>query len=139
MQTLDVVFDGQCGVCTRAAAVLARIDRRDRVRLHPAQRPGVLERFGLSAEDAAAAAWAFVDGSPDRRYRGAAAVNRALDAALGGRVLSVLYRLPGMRQLQNRAYRWVAEHRYRLRGVTPWCTQHPEDCADAPPRASCAA
>ena len=130
---LDLVFDGRCGVCTRSAEWLRRRDRRGRIRLHPSQRPGVLERFGVTEAEAAAAVWAFetgASGAPSR-HRGAAAINRALDVALGVRLLMPFYRLPLIRQAQDRGYRWVAEHRHRLRGTTPWCTAHPEDC-DSP-------
>lgn len=125
---LDVVYDGRCGVCTRAAKWLERRDRRGRIELHPAQRPGVLERFGLSDAAADAAAWVFERGT-GRSFRGAAAVNRALDEVCVFPVLLSLYRVPGVRWVQDRAYGWVAEHRSRLRGITPWCTAHPEDCA----------
>jgi len=131
--TLDVIFDGQCGVCTRAAAWLARRDRHGRVALHPAQRPGVCERFGVSAEAARTAVWAIerkVTGG-GAAYRGAAAVNRAVEVALGVRGLSGLYVVPGITALQNRVYRWVADHRHRLPGATPWCTAHPADCGGA--------
>ena len=136
---LDVVFDGRCGVCTRAALWLARRDRRGRLRLHPYQHPGVLERFGLSEAAAHSAAWAFAgEGSRARSYRGAAAIDRALDEALGVKVFLPLYLVPGVRWVQDRVYRWVAENRYRLRGVTPWCEQHPGDCGEASGAASCA-
>jgi len=129
---LDIVFDGRCGFCTRAAARLRRRDRHGRLRFHPFQRAGVLERFGLSDEQARGAAWAFERGErpePGPALRGAAAVNRALDVALGTRVFTAVYRLPGIRRLEDRGYRWVADHRGRLRGATPWCEAHPDDCA----------
>lgn len=156
---IDLVFDGRCGVCTRAADWLRRRDRRGRIRLHPFQRPGVLERFGLAEAEAREAAWviepggvdgargavrgasngaAVGEGSPATRLRGAAAINRALDVALGVRVFLPVYRVPPIRWAQDRAYRWVAEHRYRLRGTTPWCTRHPEDCGALPGPSSCA-
>ncbi|CAG7619530.1 thiol-disulfide oxidoreductase DCC family protein [Leucobacter soli] len=126
---LDVVFDGRCGVCTRAAAWLERRDRRGRLRLHPSQRPGVLERFGLSEAAAQEAAWVFEgEGPAARSYRGAAAVSRALDTAFGLRLLLPLYRLPGVGWAEDLAYRWVAENRRRLPGATPWCETHPGDC-----------
>ncbi|MBN9612120.1 MAG: DUF393 domain-containing protein [Actinobacteria bacterium] len=136
---LHVVFDGQCGVCTRAARWLAARDRRDRIRVHPAQRPGVLRQFGLSEEAASQAAWAIEerDGGT-ASYRGAAAINRALDVALGTRLFLPLYRVPGIQWVQDRAYRWVAENRFRLRGVIPWCQTHPEDCPGVTGPASCA-
>lgn len=130
---IDLVFDGNCGFCTRAVAWVQRLDRHQRVRLHPAQRPGVLRRFGLSNAEAAAAVWAFqppkpATGHPGFRYRGAEAACRAVDAALGIRCFVPVSRLPGIAWVGDRAYRWVAANRSRLRGVTPWCTQYPADC-----------
>lgn len=122
---VDLVFDGYCGFCTRAAYWIERMDRCRRVRLHPAQRPGVRERFGLTRHDTATAAWAF-DG--DRVASGAGAVSIALDAALGIRFFYPLHNLLGVRWIQEHVYCWVAEHRYLLHGVTPWCAAHPEDC-----------
>lgn len=128
---IDLVFDGRCGFCTRAAYRLLLLDRRGRIVLHPFQRPGVLERFGLTEAEARNAAWAFEErspGVPPIRHRGAAAVARAFDAALGVRACAPLYRVPPLRWAADRAYRWVAENRYRLRGTTPWCARYPEDC-----------
>jgi len=135
---VDVVFDGDCGFCTRVAYRVLLLDRRGRVTFHPFQRPGVLERFGLTEEEARQAAWAFEtpvraearadDDAPPIRYRGAAAVARALDAAAGARLAMPLYRVPPLGRLADRAYVWVAENRYRLRGTTPWCSRDPRDC-----------
>ena len=136
---VDLVFDGQCGFCTRAAGWIRRLDRRGRVRIHPSQGVGVLERFGLSEAAAHSAAWTFGSDGAGRTvgHEGAAAVAGALDAALGLRVFLPFYRLPGVRWVQDRVYRWVAEHRYLLRGVTPWCQEHPEDCPGVAGPASC--
>lgn len=132
--TIDLVFDGQCGFCTRAVYALQRLDRHHRLRFHPFQRAGVRERFGLSFEEAHQAVWSF---GPGPRQAGAAAVNASLDAALGVRMFSAVYRVPGLRQVQDHGYRWIADHRYRLRGVTPWCVSHPEDCGLAVAGAGC--
>lgn len=123
---VDVVFDGRCGFCTLAVARLQRLDRRGSITAYPFQRPGVLERFGLTSEEAQSAAWAF---DATARFRGAGAAARALDAALGVRLCVPLYRVPPLRLLADRAYRWVADNRSRLRGSAPWCVQHPADCA----------
>lgn len=132
--TLDLVFDGQCGFCTRAAGWLARIDRRHRIQLHPFQRAGVHERFGLTPEETKAAAWAV---TPTVRASGAGSINLALDTALGTRVFSAIYRVAPARWLQDRAYSWMANHRYLLPGATPWCSAHPEDCELAVDGATC--
>src|SRR5699024_6022982 len=82
---IDLVFDGDCGFCTRSALWIQGRDRDGRVHLHPLQRPGVLERFGLTHEEALSAVWAFRRGGgagagfrSTPPYRGAAAVNLAL-------------------------------------------------------------
>jgi len=129
---LDIVFDGECGFCTRAANWLIAKDPQRRLALHPLQRAGVLERFELTTVDVSSSVWAFerVSGAArPRRIRGAAAIMRAIDVARGGRSMERIMRIPGVRWLAERVYRWVAAHRSRLRGVTPWCAEHPEDCA----------
>jgi predicted DCC family thiol-disulfide oxidoreductase YuxK len=79
----------------------------------------------LSEQQASASVWWL--GADGRRVRGAEAVNAALSAALGTNLPVAVYRVTG--RLQERAYAWVARNRYRLRGVTPYCTTHPEHCA----------
>lgn len=138
--SVDLVFDGNCGFCTRAALWLERADRRGRVEIHPLQRPGVLDRFGLTEQEALGAAWAYrrqADAGAPAPHRGAAAVNLALDAVFGTRIFSAIYRMPGIWWLQDRGYQWIADHRYLLKGATPWCSQHPEDCPGAGADMSC--
>lgn len=93
----------------------------------PFQQSGILAAHGLRLEQAEAAAWAV---APDgRRYRGAAAVDAAVAVALGTRLPLLLYALPGLRQIQDRVYAWVAAHRGRLPGDTPYCDRYPAECA----------
>ena len=61
-------------------------------------------------------------------YAGAEAVNAAVSAALGTRVPLLIYRIPGIRSLEDAVYRWVADHRYRFPGTTPYCESHPVSC-----------
>lgn len=131
---VDLVFDGQCGFCTRSANWIRRLDRSGSIQIHPAQKLGIHERFQLTAADTQRAAWAI---SGTHRLSGAAAVNLSLDVALGLRVFSMLYRFPPVRWIQDRIYAWVASHRYLLRGTTPWCVTHPEDCELAVNGATC--
>lgn len=39
-----------------------------------------------------------------------------------------LYRVPGIRSLQDATYQWVAAHRYRFPGTTPYRESHPVAC-----------
>lgn len=125
-----LVFDGYCGFCTRAVHAVLRLDRRGRVRALPLQGPDVLRLTGLTREDALHQVWWI--GADGRRVGGAG----AMAAVLGG-PLPALYRLPGLRQVADRAYRWVAEHRRLLRGVTPHCVARPEAGCDADVGMSC--
>jgi predicted DCC family thiol-disulfide oxidoreductase YuxK len=126
---ITVMFDGTCDFCTWSAQLIDWLDRQHRIRLVPFQAAGALVTAGLSQPEAEAAAWAITPGG--ERYRGAAAVNLALAVALGSRLPLVLYRLPGLRQLQDAAYAVVASHRHRLPGVRPYCQEYPETCRKA--------
>lgn len=123
---LDLIFDGRCGFCTRAVGWVHQLDRHGRIRTHAYQEPGMLECFGLTESQAHAAVWA-VGGV--RKTAGAAAIAATLDSALGTRFFGGLYRIPPVRIIQDRAYQWVADHRGKFPGVTPWCEQHPENCS----------
>ena len=122
-----LVFDGDCGFCTRSRDLLARLDRHNRVRAVPFQRPEVPEQTGLTAEQLAGSVWWL--GSDGRRAHSAEAANAALSAALGTRLPLAVYRLPLLRQAQEALYRLVAANRHRLPGTRPWCQAYPEDCA----------
>ena len=94
----------------------------------PFQKPGVPERAGLTVEQCREAAWAIEPGG--RQHRGAAAIHAALAWALGLPVLLRVYELPLIRWIEDAVYAWVAAHRKRLPGVTPYCEEHPEECKD---------
>src|SRR5207244_7991750 len=84
-----------------------------RVLAVPNQAPGVLRAAGFTRDDADRAALA-VD-RDGRRYRGAAAVNRALRALdPPWRQIAALYVLPGVRQVEDLGYRLIARSRSRL-------------------------
>ena len=116
-----LVFDGRCGVCTRSAAVVRRWDKRGRVEVLALQQAGVLESVGITREQALHEVW-LREG--DRLSGGAEAVSRLLDVLWGLQFFGLVHRIPGIRQFQNWAYRWVADNRYRLPGATPWCELH---------------
>lgn len=121
-----LVFDGNCGFCTRSRNLLIKLDRRHRMSTVPLQQPGVPERVGVSREELGKSVyWVADDGT---RCSGAEAVNAALSAAVGSTIPLRVYRLPGVRRAQDAAYRWVAANRHRLPGTTPWCGSHPENC-----------
>jgi predicted DCC family thiol-disulfide oxidoreductase YuxK len=119
-------FDGNCGMCTRAVYFVQRFDRTGDLRTRPLQSAEAPERLGVAPSRILdAAKWLDDSGAV---YTGAEAMNAALAAAAGTALPLRCYRLPGMRALQNAIYRYVAGHRYRFPGTTPYCESHPVAC-----------
>jgi predicted DCC family thiol-disulfide oxidoreductase YuxK len=119
-------FDGACGMCTRAHDFLVRHDRTGSLETEPLQGPGVAERLGVPDERLLEAMrWLDSSGAV---YTGAEAWAAAWSVALGTRLPLLVYRIPGIRLVQNAVYRWVADHRYRFPGATPYCESHPVAC-----------
>ena len=111
-------------------ALVQRLDRHRRVRIVPFQRPGVLAEAGLTVADVEGAAWVVDAGG--RRYRGAAAINAAVAAALGWSWLLDVYFWPGVGGVEDAVYAWVARHRSHFPGITPYCQRPGADCASPP-------
>ena len=119
-------FDGKCGMCTRSRNFLLKLNRTGDLLTEPLQTPGTAERLGISdASLMDAVRWLDATGNV---YAGAEAANAAVSAALGTRVPLLIYRIPGIRSLEDAVYRWVADHRYRFPGTTPYCESHPVSC-----------
>ncbi|MDA4107727.1 thiol-disulfide oxidoreductase DCC family protein [Mycolicibacterium holsaticum] len=119
-------FDGRCGMCTRSRNLLLKFDRTGDLRTEPLQADDAARRLGIpESQRLDAARWLDASGAV---YTGAEAVNAALSCALGTPLPLRVYRLPGVRALQEAVYRWVADHRYRFPGTTPYCESHPVSC-----------
>jgi predicted DCC family thiol-disulfide oxidoreductase YuxK len=107
-----------------------RRDRAGRVQAIANQQPGVLERYGVTRDEADQAAWT-VD-PEGHRLEGAAAVNRVL-AEMGGVWPGVarLYQFPPTAPVEEAFYRWFARNRSRFArfGVTPECDEPGANCA----------
>ena len=106
-----------------------RRDRAGRVLVIANQKPGALERYGITRQEADRAAWSIDrDG---RRLEGSSAMNRVLDAVGGPwRVLAAPSRLRPVASLEEGLYRWFATRRssFRRLGVTPECDEPSADC-----------
>ncbi len=106
-----------------------RLNTHNRFGVLPWQTPGLLEKVGLTEQQCMDAAW-YVD-AEGRKHRGAAAINASLHA-LGGiyRVASWVYRVPGLKQIEDWVYAWVARNRYRMPGSTDACKIPTKDLPD---------
>lgn len=119
-------FDGACGMCTRSRDFLLKLDRTGNVQTEPLQSPGVAERLGITpASLLDSVRWLDSSGTV---YSGARAANAAFCAAIGSRIPLTIYRIPGIRFIEDVVYRWVVAHRYRFPGTTPYCGSHPAAC-----------
>jgi predicted DCC family thiol-disulfide oxidoreductase YuxK len=112
-----LVYDGDCGFCTTCVRLLERIGPEAEI---AAWQLTDLAELGLTEAQAAdAVQWVRVDGTVRSGHE-------AIAAALAGaggiwRAAGRALLLPGISWLAARAYRLVADNRYRLPGSTPAC------------------
>jgi predicted DCC family thiol-disulfide oxidoreductase YuxK len=119
-------FDGTCGMCTRSRGLLLKMNRTGNLQTEPLQSPGAAQRLGIQATSLLESVrWLDSSGAV---YSGAEAANAALSAAVGTRIPLAIYRIPGIRFVEEAVYRWVAANRYRFPGTTPYCQSHPSAC-----------
>jgi predicted DCC family thiol-disulfide oxidoreductase YuxK len=119
-------FDGACGMCTRSRNLLLRVDRTGDLQTEALQSPRAAQRLGITPSTLLESVrWLDSSGAV---YSGAEAANAALSSAIGTGLPLALYRIPGIRFVQDAIYRWVAAHRYRFRGTTPYCQSYPAAC-----------
>ncbi len=111
-----LIYDGECGVCQQAVALLRRWDREHVLRFVPFQDRAAIARFGIALPALAAAMHLIL---PDGRvYAGADAMPELLLLFPGKRWLAPVFGFPGVLPLARRIYAWIAIRRHCLvRGV----------------------
>ena len=110
-----LLFDGHCRLCSAGSRRLQRLARKGAVERLDFQDPEVLARFpGLTHEECMREV-KLIDGR-GRTYGGAEAVARMIATRPVLGAWAYLYYVPGLRQLVDLAYGWVARSRYRLMG-----------------------
>lgn len=124
--TPTLVYDADCGFCTRSARWIEARWRPGTARIRPAASidDGELASHGLTRADVEAAAW-WIEADGTAR-RGELAVAGALRAATGwAQVLGRLLALPGFRAVARPGYALVARNRHRMPGASPACALPP--------------
>ena len=109
-----VIFDGDCKVCGRTAKLLAQWDREGALEIIPSQTPGLRERFPWIPERAYVESLQVVRTVDGRTWQAAAALEELLNVLPKGRLISWLFKVPFVRPLADRFYRWFARNRYRM-------------------------
>ena len=120
-----LVYDGDCAMCTRLSAFVARrIRRTSRDFGIVAFQFAELSELGLTeAECTAALQWVDADGVA---HAGPNAIARLLRSGrVPWRPLGWALSAPGASRVAWPVYQWVADNRHRLPGGTPACSMPP--------------
>ena len=120
-----VVFDGDCKVCTRLSRVLRQWDSGKELEVVSSQQPGVTARFPWIPMRAYADALQLVAAN-GTTWQGAAAIEQLLTVLPRGGWIAWVFKIPFIRPLADRFYRWFARNRYRL-GCGAHCPSRPLD------------
>ncbi|HMD30349.1 MAG TPA: DUF393 domain-containing protein [Candidatus Acidoferrales bacterium] len=109
-----ILYDADCGFCTRWAWRLARIGRVGSRGFHlaPLQAPWVRQRLAMPEKDLLHEMRVLT--ADDVLYGGADAMVFLARQIWWTRPFTLLTRLPGVMPLVRAAYRWVARNRHRL-------------------------
>ena len=116
-----LVYDGDCGICTRFARLSTRLRRRRGDYAVAPWQTLDLGALGLTAQQCdAAVQWVAADGSVSSSQDAVARSLLAAHPAL--RPVGALILAPGVNALAGVVYRWVAANRSRLPGGTAACS-----------------
>ena len=121
------VYDGMCKVCTRLATVLRKWDTTHQIEIVSSQTPGVMARFPWIPARAYAEALQLI-GAHGHTWQGAAAIEQLLNILPKGKLAAWLFKVPFVRVVADRVYKWFARNRYRL-GCGEHCQSRPLDVA----------
>lgn len=119
-----VVYDGHCKVCGKMVKLLTKWDRNRELEIIPSQAPGVRERFPWIPAKAYVESVQVIRTYDGKTWQAAAALEELLNVLPKGRLISWLFKIPFVRPLVDRFYRWFARNRYRL-GCGEHCAVRP--------------
>jgi len=121
-----VIYDGDCKVCGRMVKLLKKWDRNHELEIIPSQKPGVCERFPWIPARAYVESIQLVRTSDGKTWQAAAALEELTKTLPKGRLISWSFKIPFVRPLVDRFYRWFARNRYKF-GCGEHCAVRPVD------------
>ena len=121
-----VIYDGHCKVCGRLVKLLTKWDRNDTLEIVPSQATGVHARFPWIPARAYMESVQVIRNSDGRTWQAASALEELLNVLPKGKLMSWLFKIPFVRPLVDKFYRWFARNRYRL-GCGEHCSVRPAD------------
>jgi predicted DCC family thiol-disulfide oxidoreductase YuxK len=115
-----LLYDGSCRFCTAGSQRLLRLARPGVIRRISNKDDAAMARLPDAAKAGISSALQLV--SPDGEVSsGAEAVNRVLATRPLWRLITWIYWLPGIKQLNDWLYKLVARHRYKIMGRVAEC------------------
>ncbi|HWG91812.1 MAG TPA: DCC1-like thiol-disulfide oxidoreductase family protein [Candidatus Thermoplasmatota archaeon] len=121
MEPATLIFDGDCGFCTRAARFVEKRDPRGRLTVLAAASPEAAARLDAAGLTETAADTIVLFEGPRVSLRSTAALRVARRLRWPWPLLAALLVVP--RPLRDAVYRLVARHRHRLSGQGSSCSR----------------
>ena len=121
-----VIYDGHCKVCGRMVRWLVKWDKKQILEIIPSQATGVHARFPWIPARSYTESVQVIRNSDGKTWQAAAAIEELLNILPKGRLISWLFRIPFVRPIADKFYRWFARNRYRL-GCGDHCAVRPVD------------
>jgi predicted DCC family thiol-disulfide oxidoreductase YuxK len=109
-----VIYDGDCKVCNRTIKLLTKWDRNHELEIITSQASGVRARFPWIPVHAYMDSIQVIRISDGKTWQAAAALEELLKVLPKGGLISWLFKIPLVRPLADKFYRWLARNRYKL-------------------------
>ena len=109
-----VVYDGDCKVCSRTIKLLTKWDASHELEIISSHASGVHARFPWIPLRAYMDSIQVIRISDGKTWQAAAALEELLKVLPKGGLISWLFKIPFVRPLADRFYRWFARNRYKL-------------------------
>jgi len=113
----QIIYDGNCNLCSSWVQVLAQFDQGQRFTYRPMQDEAALAQWGISSQDCELGMILIDTEHPQQRWQGSEAAEEISRLLPGGEALIGVYRgIPGIKALGDRLYEQIRDHRYQWFG-----------------------
>ena len=129
--TYNVIYDGNCNLCTSLVQLLETLDKGQMFRYAPMQDQQTLKQWGITPQDCGLGMILIDADKPECRWQGSAAAEEIGQLLPLGNVFVTAYRsLPGLKWMGDRVYEQVRDNRYSLFGKrsSVYETAYSADC-----------
>jgi predicted DCC family thiol-disulfide oxidoreductase YuxK len=119
-----VIYDGHCRICSRMVKWLAKWDGNHELEIIASQDRAVRERFPWIPTRSYVESVQVIRTRDGKTWQAAAALEELFTVLPKGRLISWLFKIPFVRPLVDKFYRWFARNRYRM-GCGEHCAVRP--------------